>query len=260
MIDVPALDIKGLTVAYDANPVLWDVDLTVPAGVMMGLVGPNGAGKSTLLKAVLGLVPRLTGETLVFGKPAAADRKQIGYVPQRTSIDWDFPTSVLDLVLMGTYGRLGWIRRPGAKEKRDAKAALEKVEIGDLADRQISELSGGQQQRAFLARAFVQDAPMFFLDEPFAGVDVTTEAAIVKLLHELRNQGKTIVVVHHDLSTVGEYLDQVTLINRKVISTGEVCDAFEPGFIEAAYGGKVRRLSGRLSGLDRERESGTERS
>ena len=256
MIDVPALDIKGLTVAYDANPVLWDVDLTVPAGVMMGLVGPNGAGKSTLLKAVLGLVPRLTGETLVFGKPAAADRKQIGYVPQRTSIDWDFPTSVLDLVLMGTYGRLGWIRRPGAKEKRDAKAALEKVEIGDLADRQISELSGGQQQRAFLARAFVQDAPMFFLDEPFAGVDVTTEAAIVKLLHELRNQGKTIVVVHHDLSTVGEYLDQVTLINRKVISTGEVCDAFEPAFIEAAYGGKVRRLSG----IDRARESGTERS
>ena len=232
----PAIDIRGLTVAYNATPVLWNIDLEIPQGVLMGVVGPNGAGKSTLLKAVLQLVPKLTGEINVLGKPYSVDRKQIGYVPQRSSIDWDFPTTVFDLVLMGTYGRLGWFRRPGKKEKLEARAALDKVEIGDLADRQISELSGGQQQRAFLARAFVQDAPIYFLDEPFAGVDAMTESAIISLLKELRDEGKTIIVVHHDLTTVREYLDQVTLINREVISTGSVADAFDQTSIETAYG------------------------
>lgn len=232
-----AIEVKNLTVAYQAEPVLWDINLTISNQVIMGLVGPNGAGKSTLLKSILDLTPRLAGTISIHGKPFAKDRKQVGYVPQRSSVDWDFPTTVLDLVMMGTYGRLGWFRMPGKKEKVDAFAALERLGLTDLADRQISELSGGQQQRAFLARAFVQDAPIYFLDEPFVGVDVTTEKVIVELLHDFRNQGKTIVVVQHDLNTVGQYLDQVTLINRTVIASGDVDKVFTPELIEATYSG-----------------------
>lgn len=240
MSTTPAIDVRNLTVAYDANPVLWDINLTIGQQVVMGLVGPNGAGKSTLLKSILDLTPRLAGDISVLGKPFAANRKQIGYMPQRSTIDWDFPITVLDLVQMGTYGRLGWFRRPGRKEKEDSRVALEKLSIGHLADRQISELSGGQQQRAFLARAFVQDAPIYFLDEPFAGVDVTTEKAIVEFLHELRDQGKTIVVVQHDLETVSEYLDQVTLINQQVVASGDVNNVFTPEMIEATFSGRCR--------------------
>ncbi|MCL4134026.1 UNVERIFIED_CONTAM: hypothetical protein GTU68_013751 [Idotea baltica] len=201
----------------------------------MGLVGPNGAGKSTLLKSVLDLTPRLAGEVSILGKPFAKNRQQVGYVPQKSSIDWDFPTTVLDLVIMGTYGRLGWFRRPGRKEKADSMAALEKLEMVEFAGRQISELSGGQQQRAFLARAFVQDAPIYFLDEPFTGVDAATEKAIVELLHELRDRGKTLVVVQHDLNTVGEYLDEVTLINQRVVASGKVSDVFCKRLIDETY-------------------------
>lgn len=239
---IPAVEVKNLTVAYDANPVLWNVDLLIDQQVIMGLVGPNGAGKSTLLKSILELAPKLAGEISVLGKPFKNDRRQIGYVPQRSTIDWDFPTTVLDLVLMGTYGQLGWFRRPGKKEKNAAAAALEKLGIHDYADRQINELSGGQQQRAFLARAFVQDAPIYFLDEPFNGVDVTTEHAIVGFLHELRDSGKTIVVVQHDLSTVGQYLDQVTLINQTVVASGPVSEVFTDELIEKTY--RVRQLNG----------------
>ena len=239
MKEKPALSIQGLTVAYDAKPVLWDVDLTVPSGVVMGIVGPNGAGKSTLLKATLGLVPRLSGQVNFFGHPLSRNRNKIGYVPQRASIDWDFPINVMDLVLMGTYGRLGWFRRPGKQERLDASTALEKVELLDLRDRQISELSGGQQQRAFLARAFVQDAPIYFLDEPFAAVDAVTEKAIVNLLHSLRDEGKTLLVVQHDLTTIRRYVDQVTLVNREIISSGPVSEAFQQTFVEQAYGGPV---------------------
>ena len=238
---IPAVEIKNLTVAYDANPVLWDVDLLIEQQVVMGLVGPNGAGKSTLLKSVLGLTPRLAGEICVMGQPFESNRKLISYVPQRSTIDWDFPTTVLDLVMMGTYGRLGWFRRPSRQEKADSMAALEKLSMQDFANRQISELSGGQQQRAFLARSFVQNAPIYFLDEPFAGVDVTTERAIVDFLHELRDQGKTIVVVQHDLSTVGKYLDQVTLINQSIVASGNVSEVFNDETIDATYSseGKV---------------------
>lgn len=241
--EVPAIEVNGLTVAYNATPVLWDINLSIPQRVVMGLVGPNGAGKSTLLKCALGLVPKLAGEISILGKPLGADRKQIGYVPQRSAIDWDFPTTVLDLVTMGTYGRLGWFRRPGKREKADAMAALERLSMQDFATRQIGELSGGQQQRAFLARAFVQDAPIYFLDEPFAGVDITTEKAIVGLLHELRDAGKTIVVVQHDLNTVGEYLDQITLINQQIISSGSVESAFTPDIVELTYGSPIRGIS-----------------
>lgn len=208
----------------------------------MGLVGPNGAGKSTLLKSILGLTPKLAGEISVLGKPFKKDRRQISYVPQRSTVDWDFPTTVLDLVLMGTYGQLGWFRRPGKKEKSSATAALEKLGIEDFAKRQINELSGGQQQRAFLARAFVQQAPIYFLDEPFTGVDVTTEKVIVEFLHELRDNGKTIVVVQHDLSTVGKYLDQITLINQTIVGSGTVDDVFTDELIEKTY--RVNRING----------------
>ncbi|MEL7499758.1 MAG: metal ABC transporter ATP-binding protein [Planctomycetota bacterium] len=232
---IPAVEVKQLTVAYDANPVLWDLNLTIDQQVVMGLVGPNGAGKSTLLKSILGLTPKLYGEVSILGKPFESDRKQISYVPQRSAIDWDFPTTVLDLVMMGTYGRLGWFRRPGKREKNDSIAALERLSMAEFSDRQISELSGGQQQRVFLARAFVQNAPIYFLDEPFAGVDVVTERAIVDFLHELRNSGKTIVVVQHDLGTVGTYLDQVTLINKSIIASGDVSDVFNDAAIEETY-------------------------
>ena len=232
----PALSLHGITVAYDSRPVLWNVDLEIPRGVVMGIIGPNGAGKSTLLKTVLNIVPALAGRIQVFGQPLATSRSQIGYVPQRSSVDWDFPTTVFDLVLMGTYGRLGWFRRPGKQQKKEAYAALEKVEMLDFAARQIGELSGGQQQRAFLARAFVQDAPLYFMDEPFAGIDATTEKTLVTLLHDLRSQGKTLVVVHHDLSTVEDYFDQVTLLNREIISSGPTQSAFTPPLLEKAYG------------------------
>ncbi|MEO1525762.1 MAG: metal ABC transporter ATP-binding protein [Planctomycetota bacterium] len=234
-----AIDVEGLTVAYHSKPVLWDVSLEIASGVLMGLVGPNGAGKSTLLKAILGLVRPLTGRVLIQGAPLQRDRQLVGYVPQRSTIDWDFPTTVLDLVLMGTYGQLGWFGRVGRKQREAAQTALERVELQDFQSRQISELSGGQQQRAFLARAFVQDAPILFLDEPFAGVDVKTERSIVRLLHEQRDAGKTVVVVQHDLNTVGEYLDQVTLINRTIVSSGSVESAFTPELIEKAYGERL---------------------
>ena len=239
----PAIRLQGLTVAYDARPVLWNIDLDVPQGSMTGVIGPNGAGKSTLLKAALGFLPSLAGQVRVLGGSSKSDRSLIGYVPQRTSVDWDFPTTVFDLVLMGTYGRLGWFRRPGASERRDAAAALDMVEMSEFANKQIGELSGGQQQRAFLARAFVQDAPIYFMDEPFAGVDATTERAIVTLLHELRSQGKTLLVVHHDLTTVPEYFDRVAVLNQRLISTGSVDEAFTAEYLERAYGGPIQQLS-----------------
>ncbi len=237
---VPAIDVRKLTVAYDTTPVLWNVDLQIAQQVVMGLVGPNGAGKSTLLKSILGLTPRLAGNIDVLGRPFSVDRKQIGYVPQRSTIDWDFPTTVLDLVIMGTYGRLGWFRRPGVPERKAATEALERLGMQAYAGRQINELSGGQQQRAFLARAFVQDAPIYFLDEPFVGVDVKTERVIVELLHEFRDQGKTIVVVQHDLTTVGKYLDQVTLINQQIIASGNVDKVFTQDLISKTYDESLR--------------------
>lgn len=234
-----AVEVTDLTVAYRERPVLWDVDLSVPAGTLMAIMGPNGAGKTTLVKAMLGLVPAAAGQVLIHGKPYRQQRRAVGYVPQRGSVDWDFPTTVLDVVQMGTYGALGWIRRPGRREREAALAALEKVAMAEFHDRQISELSGGQQQRVFLARALVQDARVYFMDEPFQGVDARTERAIVDLLKELRSQGRTVVVVHHDLVTVAEYFDQVTLLNVRRIASGPVETAFTPENVRLAYGGRV---------------------
>lgn len=234
-----ALTVRDLTVAYREKPVLWDIDLTVPSGVLMAIVGPNGAGKTTFIKAALGLVPKAAGEVRMYGEPYALQRQNIGYVPQRGSVDWDFPASVLDVVVMGLYGKLGWFRRAGRKERGAAMTALDKVGMTAFADRQISQLSGGQQQRVFLARALVQDARLYFMDEPFQGVDATTERAIIDLLRMLRAEGKTVVVVHHDLQTVPEYFDWTLLLNVRRIASGPVDDVFTDENLRLTYGGRV---------------------
>ena len=236
---VAAIDVADLTVAYRERPVLWDVDLRVPEGVLMAVVGPNGAGKTTFVKAILGLVPVAAGRVEVLGQPVSAKRRAIAYVPQRGSVDWDFPTSVLDVVMMGRYGALGRFRRPGAAERERATDALGQVGMADFAGRQISELSGGQQQRVFLARALVQDARVVLMDEPFQGVDATTERAIVTLLQTLRSEGRTVVVVHHDLQTVPEYFDWVFLLNVRRVAAGPVADVFTDANLRTTYGGRV---------------------
>ncbi len=235
----PAITVRDLTVAYRDKPVLWDIDLTVPQGILMAIVGPNGAGKTTLIKSILGLLNIAAGQVLIFGKPYSKQRHRVAYVPQRGSVDWEFPASVQDVVLMGLYGKLGWFKRPGKQEKAMARAALAEVGIEDLADRQIKQLSGGQQQRVFLARALVQDAELYFMDEPFQGVDATTERAIIDLLRTLRKQGKTVLVVHHDLQTVTEYFDYVMLLNVRKIASGTVQSAFTMENLRATYGGRV---------------------
>lgn len=234
-----AIQVTDLTVAYQDKPVLWDIDLDVPPGVLLSIVGPNGAGKTTLIKAILGLVRPAAGNVLIYDKPYEAQRGIVGYVPQRGSVDWDFPTNVLDVVMMGRYGALGWIRRPKKKERELAMQALEKVGMEAYTTRQISQLSGGQQQRVFLARALVQDATVYLMDEPFQGVDATTERAIVTLLQELRADGKTVVVVHHDLQTVTDYFDWVMLLNIRRIASGPVDEIFTSDNLRETYGGRV---------------------
>ncbi|WP_068783386.1 metal ABC transporter ATP-binding protein [Paenibacillus phocaensis] len=237
------LEVNRLTVAYQKKPVLRSVSFQIPEGQLIGILGPNGAGKSTLLKAVLGLLPTLDGEVRIYGKSYREQRKLIGYVPQRESVDWDFPTNALDVVMMGRYGQLGWFRRPGAKERQIALECLAKVGMAEFAGRQISQLSGGQQQRVFLARALAQNAQVYFMDEPFAGVDATTEKAIIALLHELKEQGKTVLVVHHDLSTVKEYFDHVVLLNGELIAAGPTGETFTPDHLHRTYGGRIAMLA-----------------
>ena len=239
-----ALSVDDLTVAYHSKPAIWDIDLDVPEGVLMAIVGPNGAGKSTLIKAVLNLIPRAAGTVTFYGKPYERARSLVGYVPQRGSVDWDFPTSVLDVVTMGLYGKLGWFRRPGRQQREQALGALEQVGLLDLVNRQISQLSGGQQQRTFLARALVQDAQIYFMDEPFAAVDAITERAIVNILRQLKERGKTIIVVHHDLQTVEEYFDWATLLNVEIIASGPTADVFTPENLQRTYGGRMTYLHG----------------
>jgi manganese/zinc/iron transport system ATP- binding protein len=239
-----ALHVEDLTVAYGDTPALWDIDLDIPPGVMCAIVGPNGAGKSTLIKAALGLIRPLAGHVRFMGRPIGQMRGQIGYVPQRQSVDWDFPTSVRDVVEMGLYRQLGWFRRPGRAARAQAMAALTRVGMQDYADRQISQLSGGQQQRVFIARALVQDAPILILDEPMAGVDMTTEAVILSLLKTLRNEGRSIIVVHHDLSTVQAHFDWLVMLNIRIIAQGPVAQVYTPENLRAAYGRNVALLPG----------------
>ncbi len=241
--NAPPLEIHDLTVSYHKRPVLWGIDLEVPKGKLVGIIGPNGAGKSTLIKATMGLLPWSSGWVKVFGKPVKDNLNRIGYVPQRESVDWDFPVSVMDVVLMGRYGRLGLMKRPGREDRHIARECLEKVQMLPYASRQISNLSGGQQQRVFLARALAQESDLYFMDEPFAGVDAATEAAIVTLLQELKEQGKTLIIVHHDLPTARNYFDMLLLLNMRVIAFGPTESVFKVDLLQSTYGGRLTILS-----------------
>ena len=238
---VPLL-IDDVTVAYHRRPVLWNIDYQAPSGKLIAIVGPNGSGKTTLIKATLDLVPRAAGRVLIFGEPYRLQRHRVGYVPQRTSVDWDFPVSALDVVAMGMYRKIGWLRPVSKRYREAAKQALDRVGMVDFAGRQINQLSGGQQQRVFLARALAQNADLYFMDEPFAGVDASTERAIVDILRALRESGKTVIVVHHDLQTVHEYFDEVVLLNMRLIAAGPTADVFTPDNLRKTYGGKLALL------------------
>ena len=241
--NTPPLEIHDLTVAYTKRPVLYGIDLEVPRGSIVGIVGPNGAGKSTLIKSVMSLLPSASGWIKVFGKPFKQAVTRVGYVPQRESVDWDFPVNALDVVLMGRYGRLGPFKRPSKADKEIAMACLEKVKMAPYAKRQISNLSGGQQQRVFLARALAQESDLYLMDEPFVGVDATTETAIIEILRELQAQGKTLMVVHHDLTTAPDYFDRILLLNMRVVAYGKTEDVFTFENLQTAYGGRLSILS-----------------
>lgn len=233
------LEFHDVTVAYGRRPVLWNVDLAVPGACLFGIIGPNGAGKSTLLKAALGLVPLAGGEVRILGAPLEQVRSRVGYVPQRESVDWDFPVTVTDVVLMGTYARLGWLRRPGPRERSLAAECLDRVGLSDVADRQIGRLSGGQQQRVFLARALAQQADVYFLDEPMAGVDARSQERIFRVLSDLRAEGRLVVIVHHDLRSVAEWFDAVALIDMRLVATGPVAEVLTPENLRRTYAGRL---------------------
>lgn len=242
-VDNPVLEVHDLTVSYDKKPVLWGIDLTIPKGSLVGIIGPNGAGKSTLIKSVMGLIPLGSGYAELFGKPLNEVRGQVSYVPQRGTVDWDFPASVMDVVLMGRYGKLGLFRRPKKADREAALTALRQVGMETFINRQISQLSGGQQQRVFLARALAQQADIYFLDEPFAGVDAATEKAIITLLRKMSDEGKTVIVVHHDLQSVETYFNWVILLNTRLVASGPTEDVFTQPLLQETYGGKLTLLS-----------------
>lgn len=235
--DTPSiLQVHHLTVNYGKTPVLWDVSLSVPSGKIVGIIGPNGAGKSTFIKTALGLLQPISGKVEFFGKPLSEVRQRVAYVPQRESVDWDFPVTVQDLVLMGRYGRLGLFRWPRSADRAAAMRVLDQVGMASYADRQISQLSGGQQQRAFIARALLQEADIYFMDEPFAGIDQATEKVIMSLLHLLKEKGKTVFVVHHDLNSIESYFDWAIILNMRLVAYGDVKEVFTKENIDVAYG------------------------
>jgi len=236
------LEIRDLTVAYHRKPVIWDIDYRAPSGKLIAIVGPNGAGKSTLLGACLGLIPRLSGETLFFGESLAKSRRRVGYVPQRESVDWDFPVHALDVVTMGLYRQIGWCLPVTRRYRQRALEALDRVGMAAFARRQIRQLSGGQQQRVFLARALVQEADLYLMDEPFAGVDASTERAVIGLLRQLRSEGKTVLVVHHDLQTLEEYFDEALLLNMRLIASGQTSEVLTNDNLRKTYGGRLALL------------------
>ena len=239
----PVVEVHDLTVSYSKKPVLWDVDLSIPGGSIVGIIGPNGAGKSTLIKSLMGLVPSGSGYVRLFDQELDEVRGRISYVPQRESVDWDFPASALDVVLMGRYGKLGLFKRPRKADKEVAMASLEKVGMTAYANRQISELSGGQQQRVFLARSLAQDADLYFMDEPFAGVDAATEKAIITILREMSAKGKTVVVVHHDLQSASDYFNWIILLNLRLVASGPTEKVLTHELLQETYGGKLTLLT-----------------
>lgn len=239
----PAVEVHNLTVSYNRKPVLWDVDCALPQGQIIGIIGPNGSGKTTLLKSLMGLVPSDSGYVRLFDKPLAQVRERIAYVPQRESVDWDFPASVMDVVLMGRYRRYNIFRRLSKRDRDIAHEALEQVHLTPFANRQISQLSGGQQQRVFIARSLAQRADLYLMDEPFAGVDAATENAILELLTTMKEQGKTIIVVHHDLQTAYQYFDWFVLLNTRMVASGPKDQVFNQELLQEAYGGQLTLLS-----------------
>ena len=241
MTELPLI-VEDLTVAYQRKPVIWDVAFEVKPGSLVGVIGPNGAGKSTLLKACMGVIPTVSGRVRVFGESYKANRHRVGYVPQRESVDWDFPVSALDVVTMGLYREIGWLKPVRKKHIDAARAAMERVGIEELESRQISQLSGGQQQRTFLARALVQNADLYFMDEPFAAVDAATEKAIVEILQGMKREGKTALVIHHDLQTVPEYFDHVVLLNMRIVANGPTEEVFTTENLQKTYGGRLTLL------------------
>lgn len=243
MMNPPALELHDLTVSYAKKPVLYGVDVQVPQGALVGIIGPNGAGKSTMIRAIMGLTPASSGWVQIFGESFEKNRHRVGYVPQREQVDWDFPVNVMDVVLMGRYGRRGWLRRVTKEDKKIAEESLDKVGMLPFRNRQIANLSGGQQQRVFLARALAQQSDLYLMDEPFAGVDATTERAIVTLLQDLQSQGKTILVVHHDLTTAKEYFDHLLLLNMRLVAFGKTQDIFTVDQLQKTYGGRLTILS-----------------
>lgn len=251
--DNPIVEIHDLTVSYQKKPVLWDIDLFLPRGKVIGIIGPNGAGKSTLLKTIMGLVPPDSGYVKLFDKTLEEVRKQVSYVPQKESVDWDFPASVLDVVVMGRYAHLGLFQRPSKTDKEYALACLRQVGMDSLAKRQISQLSGGQQQRVFLARALAQEAQLYLMDEPFLGVDAATEKVIINLLQTMGQEGKTIIVVHHDLQSALNYFAWSILLNMRVVASGPTQAVLTPALLQETYGSKLTVLS-QISDLLREQE------
>lgn len=239
----PYIEFHDVTVAYAKKPVLWNIDMHLPKGALIGIVGPNGAGKSTLLKATMGLLPLASGFIHLDGKPFTQQRQKVGYVPQRESVDWDFPVTVEEVVMMGTYGQLGLLRRSGKREKALVQQALEQVDMWGYRKRQIAQLSGGQQQRVFLARALAQEAEVYVMDEPFAGVDAATESAILLILQSLTQQGKTVMVVHHDLQSAASYFDWMVLLNMRLVASGPIDEVFTTEKLQETYGGKLTVLA-----------------
>lgn len=253
--NIPALHVSQLSVNYDKTPVLWDITCSVPQGKLVGIIGPNGSGKTTFIKALLGLVPTISGKIDFLGSPLKKVRKKIAYVPQRESVDWDFPITARDLVLMGRYGRLGLFRWPRAADWAAADRCLEMVGMAPYASRQISQLSGGQQQRVFIARALLQEADIYFMDEPFTGIDMASESIIMDLLRQQKSNGKTVFVVHHDLNTVESYFDWVVMLNMRLIACGKTQEVFNADTLNAAYG-KSYALFDEALRLSQQKKSG----
>lgn len=242
-VDDAAVEVHDLTVSYNKKPVLWDIDLTLPKGAIIGIIGPNGAGKSTLIKSIMDLIPQSSGYIKIFDQPIDEVRDRLSYVPQKETVDWDFPASVLDVVLMGRYAKLGLFRRPRKADKEVALDCLKKVGMQAFKSRQIAQLSGGQQQRVFLARALAQEADIYFMDEPFAGVDAATESAIIDLLREMSEKGKTVIVIHHDIQSAMEYFNWIVLLNLRLVASGPTEKALTPSLLEETYGGKLTLLT-----------------
>ena len=239
----PLLEVHDLTVSYNNKPVLWDIDFSLPSGVLAGIIGPNGAGKSTLIKTIMGLIEPSSGYSNMFGQELDAVRKRVSYVPQRESVDWDFPASVFDVVLMGRYAKAGLFRSVSKADKEVAHECIRKVGLEAFETRQISQLSGGQQQRVFIARALAQDADLYFMDEPFAGVDMATEADIIKILKEMREKGKTVVVVHHDLQSAIDYFDWMVMLNMRLVASGPTSEVFNQESLQETYGSRLNVLT-----------------